>query len=124
MKLTKEQMTKLMQNTEAGKAASALMELILEEAENHPNSLRRFYDVIFNGIPSEYKPKPVVVSSEAMDKTEARAFDNEIMEFGKYKGTRMGEIPLDYLLWLEEQPDFRKQLNRYLRSKYTMGQSD
>ena len=124
MKLTKEQMIKLMQNTEARKAAMELMDLVMEEAENHSNSLKLFYEVVMDRIPSEYKPDPVIVSSKAMDETEARAFDKEIMEFGKHKGASMGEIPLDYLLWLEEQPNFRKQLNRYLRSKYVMGQSN
>ena len=31
--------------------------------------------------------------------------DDTPMPFGKFAGTRMGDIPSDYLAWLQRQPD-------------------
>lgn len=38
------------------------------------------------------------------------------MEFGKYTNELIGNVPIDYLVWLDSQPDFRRMLNQYLRS--------
>ena len=57
--------------------------------------------------------KPVTY---AMSDAEARQFESFEIQFGKHKGRQVHEIPLDYLLWLDEQPDFRIQLRKYLGS--------
>ncbi len=34
--------------------------------------------------------------------------DNSILNFGKYKGRMLGQIPADYLLWLNDQMKGKK----------------
>lgn len=53
---------------------------------------------------------------EAMTDEESRKFDSEIMPFGKHKGSKISEIPLQYLVWLSEQPNFNNKLTAYLQS--------
>lgn len=32
--------------------------------------------------------------------------DDDLMPFGKHRGKRMADVPLDYLRWLADQHDF------------------
>ena len=44
--------------------------------------------------------------------------DSDLMPFGKHKGDRLDQVPARYLLWLDEQPGFRKRtptLAEYIR---------
>ena len=50
-----------------------------------------------------------------MTDVEAKRFGAEVLEWGKHKGTRIDEVPLEYLQWYADQP-FQKQLRRYLAS--------
>jgi len=47
------------------------------------------------------------------------------MPFGKYKGTDIVDVPLDYLIWLEEHanltPAFRAELNFEISRRETPG---
>jgi hypothetical protein len=51
-----------------------------------------------------------------MTDDESRKFGQRAIEFGRYACQPVESVPLDYLLWLDEQPDFRRDLNKYLRS--------
>lgn len=33
--------------------------------------------------------------------------DSDLIHFGKHQGEKLGDVPAQYLLWLDEQPDFR-----------------
>ena len=54
--------------------------------------------------------------ADAMTDEEARLFGNDIMNFGKYKGARVDDVPLDYLEYIDGD-DWRGKLRRYLRSR-------
>ncbi len=53
----------------------------------------------------------------AMTDEECRVFEQEVVPFGKFAGLSLGGVPLGYLDWLDGLPNFRNQLNRYLRNK-------
>lgn len=57
-----------------------------------------------------------VVSEEPMSYDSSLAFERQVMPFGKHAGESIKDVPMDYLLWLECEPDFRRELRRYLRS--------
>ena len=57
-----------------------------------------------------------VVSEEPMSDAGSMAFERQQMPFGMHSGTPIADVPMDYLLWLECEPDFRRDLRRYLRS--------
>ena len=54
--------------------------------------------------------------ADVMDDREARKFENVTFPFGKYQGSTVGEVPVDYLLFITEN-DFGTKLKRYLKSK-------
>ena len=51
-----------------------------------------------------------------MTNEEATAFGSEGVPFGIWQNKLVSETPLDYFDWLDAQPDFRRQVNRYLRN--------
>jgi len=63
-----------------------------------------------------------------MEYKEAQTFyRTHELSFGKYKGRKLIDIPPDYLEWLDAQPDFRRDLHRFLCSQYwktTHGQEE
>ncbi len=40
--------------------------------------------------------------------------DSDLMPYGKYKDTPMGEVPADYLLWLYENNKVNGHVARYI----------
>lgn len=45
--------------------------------------------------------------------------DDDLMPFGKYKNTPLGEVPYSYFVWLYDQDDFRRrnpQLAAYIET--------
>lgn len=101
----------------ARQAAQALAALIEAELATLPASARQVlasgvYAAIDRHLPGARcgaGPKP-------MDDAEARRFGQETMPFGKFAGTKMDEVPLDYLEWYADQP-LQRQLIRYLKSR-------
>lgn len=64
------------------------------------------------------------IGQPAMTDAEARAFERgEVMPYGKHRGKRIGEVPLEYLCWVRDKCDERGAygqfviaVQRYLRS--------
>jgi uncharacterized protein (DUF3820 family) len=107
----------IQQNVVASDAAKLLVELIKEEANNHEVALQRFYQVILDHIPKVYLPKvEKPKKQQPMSKREVYVFEKKEFPFGKYKGILIGNVPLSYLLWLEEENRFNLELHRYLLS--------
>jgi len=107
-------------NKAAREAADVVHHLILDEAMNHRGQTAVTYykhilDGLRNIVPDELWPSVDVVRDLPMADEEARRFKKQVMDFGIHYGKCIEDVPLDYLVWLEEQPDFRRQLNRYLR---------
>ena len=57
-----------------------------------------------------------------MTNEEAKEFGNYLIPFGKYAGTRIDKVPLDYLLWIDSGHflayiGFRENIHRYILSE-------
>lgn len=70
-------------------------------------------------LPTGHHPVTIVERGPlaAMTDAEAKKFERDGMPFGKWAGNPVGKVPLEYLVWLDEQDDFHRQLNRYLRNE-------
>jgi len=113
----------IVDNKIARQSGESAAELLHDEAAKHTASMEHFWRAVVDAIPSEYIPIVVQPKSKPMTTVEAATFAEEILRFGKYTGCRVRDVPLDYLVWLEEQPDdFRKSLNRYLRHPSVMAE--
>jgi len=60
--------------------------------------------------------KELVERDPPMTTAEVRQFERQIMTFGMHKGMAVSDVSLEYFDWLDTEPDFRRQLNRYLRN--------
>jgi len=77
---------------------------------------KRLLERTFFVAPKAAIPQPEVVRDRPMTEGEAKEFEQILLEFGKYAGEKPTDVPLDYLFWLDDQPDFRRSLRRYLLS--------
>lgn len=116
-------------NIEARKAAEECFDLLsdfIREAEMPPEAAakawRRLGDMVDEVTGVDRKP-PEPPSAVAMDDVEAKRFESQVMPFGKYGPDgedgpkRVCDVPISYLTWIDEQPNFRKDLTRYLRRR-------
>ncbi len=110
-------------NKAAREAAGVVCQLILDEALSHRDTATAsFYGSLLEHlrdiVPEELWPSVKVERDKPMTDDEAKRFGLQPMPFGRHHfGKPIKDVPLDYLLWLETEPDFRRQLNRYLRSR-------
>ena len=72
----------------------------------------------------QIKPKVIMCHDKPMGVAELSAFEHMQMEFGKYIGQQIKDVPLNYLLWLDGEFDFRRALKRYLASDEIQRQID
>jgi uncharacterized protein (DUF3820 family) len=101
---------------------SSTAEQIMQEhgrsaAEAYWTAIRRYFLDIYE---RDRKAKATRLSVDPMTNAESREFGDERMPFGKHSGQRIDEVPREYLDWLDGQPDFRRELARYLRSDRIM----
>lgn len=76
-----------------------------------------FWGAIVAAVPPEALPRQRFEGVKRMTDGQSRAFGCSLMQFGKYNGQRIDEIPRDYLEWLvEEQETFLRKLQGYLMS--------
>ena len=70
----------------------------------------------------DHLPKPDKkdeTTNEKMSYDEARRwYRNTVMPFGTYEGSNIQSVPLNYLEWLSNQKDFRRELLRFMKSDY------
>ena len=105
---------RIRERTMARSEAVALVALLRDTIDGTPSHCR---DILRAEVRTVLGPEPPrVVPDRPMTDNEIAAFENQAMDFGKHAGEQVKSVPLDYLLWLEEQPDFRRQLRRYLRN--------
>ena len=85
-----------------------------------------FFDYLRLAFPAELaKPIPPETELQPMSDWQASDFGARLMMFGKHAGTRIDQVPLEYLIWLAESPDeFRAELRRYLKSKRVQIEQD
>ena len=109
-------------NVEASNTADEVHRLASSEALRFTGDAalrfwRRLLENVCAVIPPQYHPTRVDRSDVVpMTREELREWEIKKMPFGKHEGTQVKNVPLDYLIWLDEQPDFRRELKRYLKS--------
>lgn len=106
-------------NIAATKIAKDVWALVSEEAlKLDPESQQHLYEklhvYILDCLPEKKSRKD---PDEPMSNEEASRFGKSKMPFGKHVDKTIDETPMDYLEWLDAQPDFRRQLRRYLESE-------
>lgn len=78
----------------------------------------RFWDELFSLVVGR-SGSQAKEAEDALSYDDARVWARATrMPFGKHQGEQVLDVPPSYFEWLEQQPDFRRQLGRYLRSSY------
>lgn len=109
-------------NMKSREVADAVCELMLSEchSEEGIDSMaywRRIIKWMRETLADELWPTPEVERDLPMTDAEAARFGNQIMEFSTdHKGKLVKDVPVSFRDWLESQPDFRRQMNRYRRN--------
>lgn len=98
----------------ARKDVNEIVEIITEFSDKYdqPAFWKHLYERL--GVVPEDEIK--IMPDKKMSDDESKKFDNQLIGFGQHNGKAVREVPLPYLVWLDEQPDFRRQLRRYLAS--------
>jgi len=114
--LTKNELIK--RNIQISKCANYVMEVardIIGEFNLTDEETKRVWEKVL-GDELGVLPK---TNFTPMTYDEARAFyRTHTMTFGKWRGTKLDEVEWNYLTWLDDQPDFRRDLTRFLMSDF------
>jgi len=108
-------------NIAARKSAETVFELAVEQSRELPEASVvaywcRLLLLVEQVLPSGMRVEPTSNPSP-MSEDEAKAFEKRSMPWGKYNGTKIADVPMDYLLYIDDQKDeFRDRLHRYLAS--------
>lgn len=112
----------ILDNKHARGSAQEIAVIAREEEDGiQPSARGRYWDVLFEELKKHFpqhklrKDGPEVAP---FSDAGAEAFGRQEMPFGKHKGERIDDVPMDYLEWFASQTDsFKRDLNRYLLSK-------
>ena len=108
------------ENVRAKKAADDAYELLEAEAGGFVGmGFDRFWTRLLDRVQELHGPAPpqqVGPPEVPMTDDESKEFGGSGIPFGKHHSERVDQVPLPYLVWLGDQPDFRLSLRRYLRS--------
>lgn len=110
-------------NIAARKTAEECIELILEwvkESDISAEAKRQAFDKVadmLDDLTNRDRMADIPAELRPMGDEEKQRFEAQRMKFGKHNGYLIGDIPLDYLAWLDaEQSDpFMTNLRRYLK---------
>lgn len=58
---------------------------------------------------------PKTESEDKMNYEQAKVFRETIIPFGLHRGSKIGEVPIDYLIWISDQTEWHKKVQRYIR---------
>lgn len=115
--------SQIAKNVEAREDAESAWQLVVEIAEQSADEQRFwecFCELYDDRFPVEIPPGTV----QPMTDEESRNFEKTSMKFGQHNGSRIRNIPLAYLLWLDDQEDFRHDLKRYLANERIQNEQD
>ena len=110
------------QNVAARKSAQEVGKFIeWESSEFADDGARRIYfEQLLHEVASrcpEEMPKPTAPGVVPMTDAEATEFVLRSMPFGIHVGKRVGDVPLEYLAWLADQPcDFEREVKRFIKN--------
>lgn len=91
---------------------AAAKDFITLAGEQRPH----FWRVVVELAREQITDTQVITNKEApLTQTEAAAFEETKIEFGKYEGQPIYKIPTEYLAWLTER-EFDILLRRYVKS--------
>lgn len=116
-------------NIEIRKEAEAACLLVIETADALPEDHRqRFWEVVHFHVANAagIVPDEDPADSTRMTESQATAFEEMVMPWGKYQDYRIGDIEdHEYLCYMAEKPDeFKDQLRRYVRSDRVQREQD
>lgn len=107
-------------NVKVGQLAKEAMSLALDlcrESGLELEEMRRFWLRLHEST-AQLLNEPQQVErphrADAMTNDEAKVFERTCMPFGAYKDKPIGDVPLGYLDWLVGEPDFKRDVRRYL----------
>jgi hypothetical protein len=103
----------------AREVAAEIAELAIGETKGMDcDALAAFYETLARLLPlPRPAPSPAVEARiEPFSDAQARCWGKSRMQFGKYEGQAIDQVPLSYLEKLAEPNDFTRHLRRYLAS--------
>jgi hypothetical protein len=116
---------KLSRNMDVRVKAEEIKKLIdemFDEEKFTDEEKQRAWGVILNEV-FDRDDADEKMSVAPMSYNEARRwYHNHILTFGKHKDKKIEDVPFEYLSWLAWQPDFRRDLNRFLASEFVKTQ--
>jgi uncharacterized protein (DUF3820 family) len=105
-------------NVKARELFKTIIEMIEEELKKTSVFVEHRFWKLLKKKAEEFIPNETCKDRYTpMSNDEAVRFENEIMQFGKHKGDKIVDIDIEYFEWLDSQPDFRRELWRYLKSE-------
>lgn len=104
------------ENTEASKEAK---EWIAEFGDKP----QRFWEQLIESAIEKLPPKRQINYSnpkeiKPMNDILAMSFEREKIPYGQHKGAYVGQVKLDYLIFLAEENDFTRDVKRYVASAH------
>jgi uncharacterized protein (DUF3820 family) len=102
---------------QARQIAEQLVDLVLGETKAMSKDAKvAFFETLARLLPVSVPPAKPLAGIEPFTDAQARAWGKTRIQFGKYQGQQIDEIPLSYLEKLAEPNDFTRHLRRYLAS--------
>lgn len=105
-------------NVACRKAAEAVIGLVEDtfvgEGLDPVKTWRHVVRLASEHLPPDPAPDPVFTP---MTDGEAKAFEHTKLRFGAHEGKTVGEVPIDYLCWLDGHFAWAKALHRYCASR-------
>ena len=98
------------------------MEATVPEEQRRP-FWRHVFRASNHAAPEESTPRNDRPPQMTAD--EVRRFQRRSMPFGQHRGKQVGDVPLDYLIWLDESSRvFQAELHRYLATEQVQREQD
>lgn len=103
----------------AKQAAAEMAELLTACCEDASEVyIDAFWAALIEAFPQRLATPVKTTAEEPWTDQQARAFGQTHIPFGIHAGALVDEVPLEYLVWLVDQPDdFKQKLRKYIRSK-------
>lgn len=103
--------------------AKRLIDEALADEKFSPEEIQQAWRLILNEVfGRDDADRKMAVSPMSYDEAR-RWYHNHVIEFGRYKDWKCDEVPFSYLERLAWQPDFRRDLTRFMASEFVRSQA-